>query len=113
MFASLFQRGPQVFWAKIWFVCCVLCSSIPSHLAFNMPSNTSNFESKKGSPIQIVGGGHSGCSGWIDKSRYTSNCYIPVIIKKGNREQETQTKVKHENYILNTELKVPITYKRP
>ena len=70
----------------------------------------SNFESKKGSPIQIVRGGHSGCSRWIDKSRYTSNCFTPVIVKKGNQEQEIQTKVKHENYILNTELKVPTTY---
>jgi hypothetical protein len=72
----------------------------------------SNFDSSKGTPIQIVGGDHSGCSGWIDKSRHPTNCFTPVILnkKKHNRLQEIQTKVQHENYILHTELKPPTSY---
>eukprot|EP00527_Entomoneis_sp_CCMP2396_P006236 CAMPEP_0198150328 /NCGR_PEP_ID=MMETSP1443-20131203/50408_1 /TAXON_ID=186043 /ORGANISM="Entomoneis sp., Strain CCMP2396" /LENGTH=136 /DNA_ID=CAMNT_0043815607 /DNA_START=82 /DNA_END=488 /DNA_ORIENTATION=- len=72
----------------------------------------SSLDSKKGSRVKIIGGSHNACSGWIDKSRFPSNDYTPVIVvkKKGNREQELQTKVKHENYARNTKIKPAVNY---
>jgi hypothetical protein len=64
--------------------------------------------SNKGSPIKIIGGAHKGCTGWLDKSRETTDCYTPVIVR--HRSKEKVTKCKHENYVLVTEVKDPVNY---
>ena len=64
--------------------------------------------SNEGSQIKIIGGSNKGCNGWIDKSRETTDCYTPVILKY--RGKEKTTKVKHENYVLVTEIKDAVNY---
>lgn len=68
--------------------------------------------SKKGAKIKFIGGVHKG-SGWIDQSKNPSTEYTYVIVNKKDKNgkiQEMSTKVKHENYLLFTELKQPANY---
>ena len=66
----------------------------------------------KGAQIKIVGGIFAPANGWIDNSRDPSAAYTPVIVTvtKGRSKQEKATKVLHENYVLQTELKKPTDY---
>jgi hypothetical protein len=68
--------------------------------------------SKKGAKIKFVGGVHKG-SGWIDQSKNPSPDYTYVIVNKKDKDGkswEMSTKVKHENYLLFTELNQPANY---
>jgi hypothetical protein len=63
----------------------------------------------KGSPIKIIGGTHVGLSGWLNKTKGATNEYVHVIVKN-SKKGEIATKVKHENYVLETELIAPSNY---
>jgi hypothetical protein len=67
--------------------------------------------SGKGSVISIIGGKYVGLSGWIDKKKDATREFVHVIIRKGkDAETDIKTKVKHENYVLETEIQAPSNY---
>ena len=69
------------------------------------------YDAYKGAPIKVVGGIHLGCKGWIDKTKDPTNDYTHIIVRKNNKtNEEVRTRVRHENYVLKTEISNPVSY---
>jgi hypothetical protein len=76
-----------------------------------MSSNTT-FESKKGAAIKFIGGNYVDFPGWLNKTKDATKEFVYVIVRKkeGSLPHEVATKVRHENYVLLTEINEPANY---